>query len=290
MIKNFDMFFALPYFIQYLFIFIIGACIGSFINVLAHRLPLIFDNNLQDYINSKDKTSTENKEQHKSINSPFTLSQPSSHCPHCGYTLKWFDNIPLISFIILKAKCRNCAIKISYSYLLVELCVAVFSVFIYATLGNNILSLSSLIFLWLICAIAILDAKTQLLPNELSEPLIYSGLFISLFGFFVDAPNSIMGFLTGFCIIWVVAYVFKLIKGYDGMGGGDPYLLGGIGAWAGSETVLYTIFSASIMGILWVIFRKLMLKKPMHEAIAFGPFMGICGLLLFIYKYNQINL
>jgi len=285
----------LPLFIQYLFIIIIGLCAGSFINVVVYRLPIIFENQLQQYIiNEQNKLKTN---QELEITSPkqadflvvenntFSLSKPASKCSQCGYKLKWYDNIPVVSWIFLQAKCRKCSSKISIQYPIVELISGLGAGFCYYAFNHTIAAFMALIFFWLILTIIILDAKTQLLPDELSQPLIFIGLFCSIFNIFINSTDAIIGFLVPFTLLWGIAYLFKLIKGYQGLGEGDPYLLGGIGAWCGVEVSLYAIFYASISGIVFVILRKIFLNKPVENSIAFGPFIGIFGLILFFQKY-----
>ncbi len=291
-ILDLSVWYDLPLSLQYIVVLIFGLCAGSFINVVIYRLPLIFENELKEYIEEQTKQEggpcipqefgIKDKKQN------ISLSKPSSACGNCGYMLRWYDNIPILSWIFLKAKCRICHSKISIQYPVVELISGIGTLFCYIAFNYIGQSFFAILLFWLLLTITILDAKTQLLPNELSQPLIFLGLFCGWQNIFIDANTAIAGFLFGFFILWIVAFLFKLIRGYEGLGSGDPYLLSGIGAFIGIDYTLYTIFFASILGIFFVICRKIFMSKDIYGAIAFGPFISISGFLVFLYVNHVI--
>jgi leader peptidase (prepilin peptidase)/N-methyltransferase len=305
-IIDLSVWYDLPLYVQYILVVIFGLCIGSFINVVIYRLPLIFEQELQEYLaeqanaendESEIKKTDENvslsdKEQELKpayLTEKITLSKPASRCSNCNYVLRWYDNIPVFSWLFLKAKCRNCDTSISIQYPLVEVIAGLGTLLCFMLFNNAYQAFCAILFFWLLLTITVLDAKTQLLPNELSQPLIFLGLFCGANNLFVDASTAIYGFLFGFFILWIVAFLFKLIRGYEGLGSGDPYLLGGIGAFVGIENSLYTIFFASILGILYVVLRKLFASKDMSTAIPFGPFISCAGFVMFLYANHKIG-
>jgi leader peptidase (prepilin peptidase) / N-methyltransferase len=302
--------FSIPIGWQYFFILLVGLCVGSFINVVVYRLPIIFEQELNAYINehayndNNDKLSAPNLKSTEYYHSQYevSLTKPASSCPYCGYKLTWLDNMPILSWLWLKGKCRDCNGKISIQYPLVEFACGVLSLFTYALISQQytlsiIPSIAALLFLWIIFAIVLLDAKTQLLPTELTTPLIALGLLSSTYSMFsnnlfikINANEAIYAFLIGFLMLWLVAFIFKKIRGYEGLGDGDPYLLGAIGAWVGIQAMLNTILYSSILGIIYVLLRKLIYKKDVNEVISFGPFIGIVGFTLFMLQNSYINI
>jgi leader peptidase (prepilin peptidase)/N-methyltransferase len=291
-IFNLSVWFDLPLPIQYILVLILGLCVGSFLNVVIYRLPLIFEQELQEYIAEQSKVNSESILQNSDnteINDKITLSYPASKCGNCSYVLRWYDNIPIISWLFLKARCRKCNTSISVQYPLIELISGIGTLFCYIAFNYTLQAFFAIVLFWLLLTITVLDAKTQLLPNELSQPLIFLGLFCGVNNIFVDANVAVCGFLFGFFILWIVAFLFKLIRGYEGLGSGDPYLLSGIGAFIGIEYTLYTIFFASILGIIFVIMRKLVVSKDISAAIAFGPFISCAGFLVFLYANHKLD-
>jgi leader peptidase (prepilin peptidase) / N-methyltransferase len=300
---NFSAWYNLPILLQYSIIFILSLCIGSFINVVVYRLPIIFEQELQAYIAEtndnniysdsenvlnihQNKNRIENTTKNNVHNKSFSLSYPASRCNVCGYTLKYYDNIPIISWLFLRGTCRKCKTPISIQYPLVELVCGVGSVLCYWVLQKNGMQVVfGLLTYWLLLTITVLDAKTKLLPQELSQPLIFLSLLAGAFNIFINANEAIMGVVISFLLLWLVAFIFKLIKGYEGMGNGDPYLLAGIGGLIGIQYNLYTIFIASILGIIYTLLRYI--KKDISQAISFGPFIAGVGFVIFLWLHKS---
>ncbi len=294
---DFSIWYNFPLWLQYSLICITGLCVGSFINVVVYRLPIIFDQQLNEYIQEQQLLKQQNsvsflhQNHHHDNNDLYfnstkkiSLSKPASRCSACGYVLKYYDNIPIISWLLLRGKCRQCAAPISIQYPLVEFICGIGSVICYAVLHKNGLqSIFGLLTYWLLLTITVLDAKTKLLPQELSQPLIFLSLTAGALNVFISGNAAIIGVVLGFLLLWLVAFIFKIIKGHDGLGAGDPYLLSGIGGLIGIKYTLYTIFIASVLGIIYTLLRYIVIKKDISQAISFGPFIACTGFIIFLW-------
>ena len=248
----------------FIFFFILGSIWGSFSNVCIYRLPID-----RDVIFSR------------------------SVCPKCNNTIRWYDNIPLISYLILKAKCRNCNYKINTQYFVVELLSAFTFLIIYYFYGLTISSLLLLILSVFFIVIFFIDLKHYIIPNELTYPLMFIG-FIKSFDpnlnqlIFPNFINSLIGGIFGYLIIWIIIFFYKKFKKKEGMGLGDAKLLGGIGFWFGWVSIPFVIFTSSIVALLFVIPSLLNKTRKMSSQIPFGPFI-IIGCIVYIIFANQIK-
>ena len=243
---------------------ILGGIWGSFANVCIHRIPL-----------------------------NQSVAVKRSYCPNCGKTIKWFDNIPLISFILLRGKCRDCNKKIGSQYFLVELLSVLSFLLIYYLFGISITSLLFAILSIFFIIIFFIDLKHFIIPNTLTFPLMAIG-FIKSFdpnlntSIFPNYLNSLLGGIIGYLIIWTIIYLYKKFRNIEGMGLGDAKLLSAIGFWFGWISLPFIIFISSLVALLVVAPSLVNKSKKMSSEIPFGPYI-IIGCILFISFSNQIK-
>lgn len=248
-------------------IIFLGLIIGSFLNVVIVRVPRM----VLDPIDGDNMQS-------------FNLLWPCSHCPNCQTPILWFDNIPLFSYLWLKGQCRNCHQKISVRYPFVEVFTAITSVIVAYHFGLSLHTLWALILVWSLIALAIIDFEHTILPDSITLPFLWIGLFINTFETFTTANYAILGAIVGYLSLWTIYWVFKLLTHKDGMGYGDFKLLAMLGAWLGWQALPLIILIASFLGSIMGISLILLKKKDKNSAIPFGPFLAIGGysaLLLF---------
>jgi len=250
--------------VLYLITFIFGSIWGSFSNVCIYRIP-------------------EN----------MSVVTGRSHCPNCRAQIKWHDNIPLFSYFLLKAKCRDCSAKINIKYLLVELISAINFVVIFYFFGVSLTTL--LFFILSICFVIIffIDLKHFIIPNELTYPLMVIGLLKSFdpnlnTTLFPNLVNSLIGGLFGYAIIWLIIFIYKKLRNKEGMGLGDAKLLSAIGFWFGWASIPFIIFFSSVIALLSVVPDIIKNKKNLSSQIPFGPYI-IIGCLMFLIFNEQIK-
>lgn len=250
-------------------IFVLGLCIGSFLNVVIYRLPVMMErawHNECCSLNSQDLKYTDK----------FNLSVPASRCPKCGHKIRAWENIPLISwFLILRGKCSNCHNPISLRYPLVELATGLLSVLLFIRFGASLQMCSALVFTWLLIALTMIDFDTQLLPDDLTFPLLWLGLLINLDGTWVTLDKAVLGAVFGYLSLWSVYWLFKLVTGKEGMGYGDFKLLAALGAWLGPSQLPLIILLSSVVGA--VIGGIYMAIRKQSAPFAFGPYLAIAG-------------
>ncbi len=246
--------------------FILGSIWGSFSNVCIHRLPkdqgVIFSRSL---------------------------------CPKCKNTIRWYDNIPLISYLLLKAKCRDCSNKISFQYFVVELLTAIAFVIIYYFYGLSISSLLLIILSVFFIIIFFIDLKHYIIPNELTYPLMVIG-FVKSFDpnlnqvIFPNFINSLIGGIVGYLIIWLIIFFYKKVRNKEGMGLGDAKLLAVIGFWFGWTSIPYVLFFSSAVALLWFAPDLIKKSKKLTSQIPFGPYIILASILFFVLKQKSILL
>ncbi|MFC0820070.1 prepilin peptidase [Moraxella marmotae] len=270
---------------------VMGAVIGSFIALVIHRLPQIMMNEWHDDVanflsqNGIDTTKmtgiTKDNSKHADTHPNLSLSYPSSHCPHCCSSIAYYDNIPIISYLILQGKCRHCQAVISPMYPLVELGCAVLSVWVVMVQGMTVAGLLSLLFVWFGVALAGIDWRVQLLPDRLVLPLGMIGLVANGFGLFTSSHDAIFGAVAGFVLLWAINAIYKILRGHDGMGLGDAKLLAALGAWLGVWQLPWLVLMASAFGVVAGVIDRYLSGKS--RAFAFGPHLLIAGFILLLY-------
>lgn len=270
----------MPLEIFYIVIFILGLCIGSFINVVVYRVPkaLFFSWFVQcyDYLNVQPKFS-------KTPELGLNIFWPSSHCPTCKSKIIFIDNIPIISYLLLRGKCRFCGNNISIYYPIIEIITAILSLIVGFKFGINLITIFSLLITWVLIIQSAIDFKESLIPDEITLPILWLGLVINYFNVFVDLHEAVMGAVGGYLFFWIIYWMFKLITGKDGIGYGDFKLLAMLGAWLGYKMLPLIIVISCTMGSIIGGILILLKKRARDSAIPFGPYLAIAGWIAMLY-------
>jgi leader peptidase (prepilin peptidase)/N-methyltransferase len=256
---------------------VVGLLVGSFLNVVILRLPA----RLMHEWKQQSRELLELDATDAQAAPPGIVREPS-HCPHCKHPLGALENIPLVSWLVLRGRCRHCAASISIQYPLVELLSGICSALVVWKFGPTWQSAAALIFTWTLIALAGIDLHTQLLPDQMTLPLLWLGLLLSLLPMFIDAKASIMGAAIGYLSLWSIYWLFKLSTGKEGMGHGDFKLLAALGAWMGIGALLPIVLLSSLVGA--IVGGTYLAVRGHHRAtpIPFGPFLASAGWLWFI--------
>ena len=261
---------------------VIGLMIGSFLNVMIYRIPIMMQRESENYLaleNDQPPTHTER----------YNLITPRSGCTSCAHKLSLADNIPLLSFALLKARCRYCKARISWRYPSVELLTAVLSALVIWHLGSGMAGLSALILVWMLIAMSFIDLDTQLLPDELTLPLMWLGLLINLDGTFVPLRDAVVGAAAGYLFLWLVYWMFLAATGKEGIGYGDFKLLAALGAWMGWMMLPLIVLLSSVVGATFGLFMIALKGHQRDRPIPFGPFLAAAGLLALLIGQPIIN-
>ena len=263
-------------FIFYTCTAILGLCIGSFLNVVIYRTPKMM---MQEW--RSECQMLLHPEQPVIDETKLSLSKPRSTCGHCGNPLRWYHNIPLLSWLLLKGKCGFCGNPISVRYPLIELLTAICSVMVAVKFGVTWMTIWGLILTWTLITLTFIDFDTQLLPDRYTLPLAALGLAINSYALFTTPTQAIWGYVIGFLCLWIVYYLFKLVTGKEGMGYGDFKLLAALGAWLGPMLLPLIILLSSLVGaIVGIILLKI---RKENQPFAFGPYIAIAGWIAFMW-------
>lgn len=273
---------------------LLGLCVGSFLNVVIHRLPLMmfasWRQECSQFLAEQADMPREHTQPLTRIvagDSAITLSRPASRCPHCAHKITWYQNIPLISWLMLRGRCAACNAAIGIRYPLVELITALLSALIIYQFGVSATGLSALVLVWTLIALTGIDFDTQLLPDRLTFPLAGLGLAVNSQGWFVSPSQSIWGLLLGFLSLWVVVKLFYLITKKHGMGQGDFKLLAVLGAWLGPMMLPLIILLSSLLGS--IVGLVLIKKQGESRPFAFGPYIAIAGIVALLYGTDIVS-
>jgi leader peptidase (prepilin peptidase)/N-methyltransferase len=255
---------------------LLGLLVGSFLNVVILRLPKRLEHDWR----SQARELLGHAEAAEAA--PPDLVKTGSHCPSCRHKLSALDNIPLVSWLALRGRCRYCGVRISWQYPLVELLTALASAAIAWKLGFGWPLAAGLALTWTLIAAAGIDARTQLLPDQLTLPLLWLGLLVSLVSMFVTPTSAIVGAAIGYLSLWSVYWLFKLATGKEGMGYGDFKLLGALGAWMGPMSLLPIVLLSSLIGALVGGTMLALRGQDRSTPIPFGPFIAAAGWVWFV--------
>jgi len=269
-----DIFLSTPW-LLYLAVIFVSLCIGSFLNVVILRLPKMMH---QDW-RCQCEAFLEVAEDQRKPEEVVTLSSPASTCPSCGHKIRAWENIPVISYLFLRGKCGGCNAHISIRYPLIEAVTALFSVMTVVIIGPSETALWSLLLVWALVALTVIDFDTQLLPDSITLPLMWLGLMLSYFGVLGDFNGAFWGAVVGYLSLWSVYWLFKLATGKEGMGYGDFKLLAALGAWLGWELLPAVILLSSLVGAVVGISLMVFKKHGREVPIPFGPYLAAAGLL-----------
>ena len=251
---------------------VVGLCIGSFLNVVIYRLPKIMEREWHEECAAlRGETAPEAE--------PLSLARPRSRCPACGHQISAAENIPVLSWLLLRGRCSACKARISARYPLVELTAGLTAAFSAWHFGPGLAALGAMVFVWVMLAAILIDADTQLLPDALTLPLLWLGLLLNLAATYTDLRAAVIGAAAGYLVLWSVYWLFKLATGKEGMGFGDFKLLAAIGAWLGWSAlpvvILLSSVGGSIVGISLIVFARHGREVP----IPFGPYLGTAGII-----------
>ncbi len=278
----------------YLLVGLFALAVGSFLNVVIHRLPLMMERGwreeCQEYFGAAEGTAEGAAEGAETAREPhpFNLAQPRSRCPHCGHAITALQNIPLLSYLLLRGRCAGCAAPISLRYPLVELLTALLSLVVVWRFGLSWQMVALLPLTWALIALSVIDYDHQLLPDSIVLPFLWLGLVISLFGWFVPPATAILGAVVGYLSLWSVFQLFKLLTGKEGMGYGDFKLLALFGAWGGWANLLQIVLLSSLVGAIIGLALILLWGRERSRPMPFGPFIAIAGWISLLWG-DEIN-
>jgi leader peptidase (prepilin peptidase)/N-methyltransferase len=263
------------------FIVVLSLVIGSFLNVVIYRLPKIMHNNW--YLECREFLADEVKKIPAKKIDEFSLSKPDSTCPKCQHQIRFYENIPVISWLFLKGKCSQCKSSISIRYPLVEATTALLSLVIAKQYGVSIETLFLLVLTWGLVCLTLIDFDHMLLPDQIVMPLLWLGLLVNINGTFVSIDDAVIGAAVGYMSLFSVFWLFKLLTGKEGMGYGDFKLFALFGAWIGWQLLPILILMASVVGAIIGISLMLFKNHTREQAIPFGPYLAIAGWITLLW-------
>jgi leader peptidase (prepilin peptidase)/N-methyltransferase len=255
---------------------ILGLLVGSFLNVVIYRIPKMMQRESDNYVAHESGKELPHTDR-------FNLMVPRSACPHCGHQITALENIPVISWLLLRGKCSACKAPISARYPAVELVTGLLSAALVWHFGSGWVGLATVVFGWFLLAMTMIDYDTQLLPDDLTYPLLWLGLLVNIDGMFVPLRDAVIGAAAGYLVLWAVYWLFKLATGKEGMGYGDFKLLAALGAWLGWATLPTIILLSSVVGALVGISLIVFAKRGRDKPIPFGPYLAAAGLIALLY-------
>jgi leader peptidase (prepilin peptidase)/N-methyltransferase len=251
---------------------IFGLLVGSFLNVVIHRLPKMMERDWRTQCAELNGQAAESLPR-------YNLMVPRSACPHCGHAISAAENIPVFSYLFLHGKCKGCGAAISLRYPVVEATSGILSALAAWHFGFGLAGLAAIVFVWALIALTFIDFDTQLLPDDITLPLLWLGLLLNLNGAFTSLANAVIGTVAGYLVLWLVYWAFKLTTGKEGMGYGDFKLLAAIGAWLGWTMLPLVIMLSSVVGAVVGIALIVFAKHGRNIPIPFGPYLAGGGLI-----------
>ncbi|MGN5260468.1 prepilin peptidase [Aeromonas hydrophila] len=272
-----DVFHSLPW-LYFSLVFLFSLMIGSFLNVVIHRLPIMLEREWQaEYLGYFNPEALPQQEER------YNLMVPRSACPHCGHAITAMENIPLLSWLWLKGRCRECQAPISARYPLVELLTALLSLVVATTFAPGWGLLAALLLTWVLVALTFIDLDKMLLPDQLTLPLLWGGLLFNLTGGFAPLADAVIGAMAGYLVLWSLYWAFKLLTGKEGMGYGDFKLLAALGAWLGWQALPIVLLLSSLVGAFIGIGLILLRNHHQNKPIPFGPYLAIAGWIALLW-------
>lgn len=265
-------------FLSYLVCFVVFAALGSFFNVVIYRLPLMMESAWRrecELLLDTDSGAAPQTE-----NTSFNIAIPNSHCPACKAPIKVWQNIPVVSYLLLKGRCASCQTRISLRYPVIELATALLGVACLALFGLGTYGFATAALCWVLLILTAIDIDHQLLPDQLTLPLLWAGLLLAAFGISpISLQDAVIGAAAGYLSLWSVYWLFKLVTGKEGMGYGDFKLLAALGAWLGWQQLPVIIIFSSLVGAVLGSLYMAINKSSRGQAIPFGPYLAGAGLI-----------
>jgi len=258
---------------------ILGLVVGSFLNVVIYRLPIMMMRENYDYCLETFACKANKEQSFPSLN----LAYPASHCPSCKHVLRFWENIPVLSFIWQKGRCTQCKTRISIRYPLVEISSAILALTVAWHFGATVALLPAILLVWALLVLGLIDWDHQLLPDNITLPFLWLGLLCNLWGFYTDLQSSVIGAMIGYMSLWGVYWGFKLLRGKEGMGYGDFKLFALLGAWLGWQSLPIILLLASVAGTIVGISLVLFRQHDKNIPISFGPYLATAGYLTLLW-------
>jgi leader peptidase (prepilin peptidase)/N-methyltransferase len=263
-----------------LFMSILGLMVGSFLNVVIYRLPVMMEREWRLQCQSLFGIPGDSNNKPDEL---FNLVSPRSRCPHCHNLITAINNIPVISYLFLKGKCKHCNSRISPRYPVVELLTGILTGFVAWHFGYSLQTFFALIFTWSLICLSMIDFDHHLLPDDITLPVLWLGLACNIFNMFTNIHSSLIGAIVGYGILWIIFISFKLLTGKEGMGYGDFKLLALLGAWLGWELLPLIILLSSLLGALIGVTLIIIGRQGRDKPIPFGPYLAIAGWIALIW-------
>ncbi|WP_035383909.1 A24 family peptidase [Ferriphaselus sp. R-1] len=260
---------------------VLGLLVGSFLNVVIHRFPKMLERQWQAQC-------AELQGAEVAASAPYNLTVPRSACPQCGHAISAMENIPVLSYLLLRGRCRGCAARISLRYPMVELISGSLSGLAAWHFGYGLATVGALLLVWTLLALTFIDFDTQLLPDDLTLPLLWLGLLFNLGGTYVALPDAVIGAIAGYLALWCVFWGFKLATGKEGMGYGDFKLLAAVGAWLGWQMLPLVILLSSLVGAVVGIALIIAARHGRNVPIPFGPYLA-GGALIALFAGQELT-
>ena len=255
----------------------LGLVVGSFLNVVIHRLPIMMESRWRRDCCELLEVESEKHDE------PLTLAVPNSHCPSCKAPIRAWQNIPVLSYLFLGGRCANCGVKISLRYPLVELATGLLTLLLAWYFTASPALLGAMLLTWALVALTMIDIDHQLLPDDITLPLMWLGLLFNVFEVFTTLQSAVVGAMMGYMTLWTVYWLFKLATGKEGMGFGDFKLLAALGAWLGWDVLPMIILLSASVGAILGIFIMWLQQRGKDIPMPFGPFLAIAGWIAFLW-------
>ena len=258
-----------------------GLLVGSFLNVVIHRIPKMMEATWrQEARELLDQPATKGEEEPRI----FNLVTPGSHCPHCNHRIRWYENVPVVSWALLKGRCSGCKAPISKRYPIIELLSGLVAGLCAWRFGYDPWLIFMLYGSFTLLALAVIDLDTTLLPDDLTYPLLWAGLLASVLGVSpVSLPDAVIGAMAGYLALWSLYWVFKLLTGKEGMGYGDFKLLAALGAWLGWQYLPVVVLLSSVVGLVFAVSMMASGSVKRDQGIPFGPYLAIAGWIALLW-------
>jgi leader peptidase (prepilin peptidase)/N-methyltransferase len=263
---------------------LLGLAVGSFLNVVVFRLPKMMERDWRDQC-----AEIIEGEAHPRERPTYNLIVPRSRCPGCGHQISALENVPVLSYLVLKGRCAECGWRIPLRYPVVEVLTAVLSVAVVWRFGLSIQSAGALLLTWALVALSFIDFDTQFLPDSITLPFLWLGLAFNLTGTFATLPASVIGAIAGYLVLWSVYHVFRLVTGKEGMGYGDFKLLAMFGAWLGWSALPLIVLLSSLVGAVIGVAMIALRGHDRNIPIPFGPYLAVAGWIALLWGDQLVN-
>ena len=259
-----------------LFALLIALLVGSFLNVVIYRLPVMMQREWDAMLKTEAGEAVEPQPR-------FNLMTPGSRCGHCGHQIRWYENIPVISWLLLRGRCSDCGTGISFRYPFVELLTGLSSAWIIWQFGLTVEGVALVLLTWALITLTFIDLDHHLLPDSITLPLLWLGLLINTQGVFTSLESAVYGAAAGYLILWSVYWLFKLLTGKEGMGYGDFKLLAAIGAWGGIKILPLVVLLSSVVGVILALLLIAFRRHQAQNPLPFGPYLAIAGWIALLW-------